>query len=121
MVGLGHVATKLAARLLRLDDEQLTSLRGVAGEGLLVVVGDAPLWVDGVLYLGRDGQAPGWLLPTTTSFDLPVSLVCRALKRSGERRDGVLHAVVPRADGALVVPLDEARPIEREQLEAYAQ
>ena len=65
-VGLGSVATALGRALL----EREGSWRASAGDDVLLVVGDAVPWIDGLIWLGRDPRAPGLLLPT--GFEPPV-------------------------------------------------
>lgn len=57
--------------------------RGVRGEGVLLLSGPAESlpWVDGCVYLGRDVEAPGLLLPTQLTPDVPLELFARALRR----------------------------------------
>jgi MoxR-vWA-beta-propeller ternary system domain bpX5 len=68
-------------------------------------------WVDGIVYLGRDPEAPRLLLPThstPTVAELPVvSLLDRWVFRSCGGHPGPF-AVVP---GFGVVPLGGARPL----------
>ena len=115
----GRAATALARRLLALDDAALAELRGVAGEGWLLVVGatDALPWADGVVYLGRDRDAPALLVPTAWSPDVPVALLERALVAR--------HALVSPPLAVLAGPpacvgAGEARPLERARLDAWA-
>ena len=63
-VGVGPSAVSLAKRILQ---RNITTLQGVAGDNLLLVVGppDTIPWVDGLVWLGRDPLAPALLLPTT--------------------------------------------------------
>jgi hypothetical protein len=51
----------------------------VSGPDVLLVVGDELPWADGVVYLGRDPDAPKLLLPTTLMPEVPVDLFERAL------------------------------------------
>ena len=73
--GLGPVARALAERLLRLSDDQLAALRGAAADGLVFVTGETAVlpWVDGVVYLGRDPDAPRLLLPTMLRPSAPLA------------------------------------------------
>ncbi len=76
-VAEGCAARRLARRLLQLGDAALARLVGVAGPGLLAVLGaEAELpWIDGIRYLGRDPDAPALYLPTALTFDVPLALV----------------------------------------------
>jgi hypothetical protein len=109
------VAIAFALRLLALDDESLAKLKGVAGQRLLIALGDEELllWVNGVTYLGRDDAAPSLLLPTTLEPDVPVALFERALlKRLNQSAPiAVLPALPP-----IVTSVSPARPISRETL-----
>jgi hypothetical protein len=114
----GESARALATRLLALDDAVLAQLRGVAGTGLLLVLGAPELlpWVDGVAYLGRDPDAPSLLLPTALAPDVPVALLERALAA----RVNTLGAPLAVLDApARLVPAADARPIERARLSAF--
>ena len=111
----GATAARLARRLLSEDDSSLSGLKGVAGVRLLVVMGQAEKlpWVDGVVYLGRDPQAPSLLVLTNLSPALPIALVERAL---------ITRAYAPCAllfHPPSVVPLTAARSIDRAVLEAW--
>ncbi|WP_437668965.1 hypothetical protein [Sorangium sp. So ce131] len=79
----GEPARALGARLLRLDDASLARLRGAAGPRAIVVLGDAAdlPWVDGVVYLGTDADAPALLLPTNARPSAGAALFARALAR----------------------------------------
>ena len=115
----GAVALNLAQRLMDLDDEALSCLKGVSGAGLLMIVGDeASLpWVDGVVYLGRDSRAPSMLVPTTLEPSVPIALFERALatRYPGMQPLGVL------ADPRLVVSLCSARSIAGDALRNWMQ
>jgi hypothetical protein len=113
----GEVAIALAQRLLALDDESLARLKGVAGQGLLMALGNEELltWVDGVVYLGRDDAAPSLLLPTTLEPDVPVTLFERALLK--RLNDAAPLAVLP--DPPLIASVSPARPISREALTVW--
>ena len=64
VVASGAVAKALGRRLVELDDAALRPLAAVAGNDLIVVLGEAAAlpWADGVVYLGRDESAPDLLL-----------------------------------------------------------
>ena len=112
----GSASRTLARRLLTLDDERLGRLRGVAGSGLLVLVGaadDLP-WVDGVVYLGVDPRARALLLPTTLEPDAPLPLLERALL---DRRDRPPLAVL--LEPPALVSVGAARPVARAALAAW--
>lgn len=120
VVARGAAAGRLARRLLRLDDDALAALTAVAGGGALAVLGaaDALPWVDGVVYLGRDDDAPLLLVPTALAPSVPVALLARALAtRCTPAPIGVIAG-----DGAAaaLVALGGARAIDRARLAAFA-
>lgn len=114
----GEGAKALVERLLACTDGALRALRGVAAGGDVVILGDEVPWVPEALWLGRDPDAPGWLLPTALRTDLPMALVRAALARHGVQT-GLPHAVWPDARGLRVVPLGEARPLTRDRLRGW--
>jgi hypothetical protein len=115
VAAIGDAATALARRLL--DRGDLASLRGVAGESLLVVLGAAESlpWCDGVIYLGQADGASGVLWPTTLQPDAPPVLVARALC-AGVGSETLPLAVLP--THGLSVALGDARPIDADVLRA---
>ena len=118
VVGIEQVARALAERLLAMDDERLSALRGVAAKGLLLALGegDALPWVDGVTYLGRDPGAPSLLLPTTLRPAMALDLFERAIARHASGLERPL-AVLPSPPRVLSVA--KARPIERAIVRAW--
>jgi hypothetical protein len=112
VIGTGPVARALAQRLLRLADANLAALRGVAGDGLIALIGEAASlpWVDGVVYLGRDTDAPRLLLPTTLRPTVAADVFERAIARHAGRLGSpcAIVAAPPR-----VIPLADALPVER--------
>jgi hypothetical protein len=116
--GRGPVARLLVEKLLTYAPERLALLKGVGAPGLVLVLGETDLlpWVDGLGYLGRDPEAPGLLLPTQRRPDVHLLLVERALKARAP------HAAWPLAvllDPSALVPVGEARPLDRAALEAF--
>ena len=115
VIGTGPVARTLAKRLLRMADADLTALRGVAGDGLIVLMGEAAAlpWVDGVVYLGRDADAPRLLLPTTLRPTMAADVFERAIARhaGGHASPWAILAAPPR-----VIPLADALPVERDHI-----
>jgi len=114
VAGVGPVALALARRALAVEDAALARWSGVAGPGVLLLLGDAESlpWVDGVLYLGRDPAAPSLLLPCTLAPDVAPALLDRALVARAEA--GTPLAVLPRSGH--LVPVGAARPVSRETL-----
>ncbi len=113
----GEVASRLAQRLLALDDETLATLQGVVGEGLLIVLGEAVAlpWVDGVIYLGRDPLAPALLLPTTIVTEVPLALFERALIERWQDHPPFALLIDP----PMIASVTSARPIARQPLAAW--
>jgi hypothetical protein len=114
----GASAYALARRLLGRSDEALLRLSGVAGEGLIVVLGPAEElpWVDGVSYLGQEPKAPGLLLPTNLAPDAPLPLVAGALLARGR---GLVPPVAVLLSPPQLVGAGRARPLRRERVEAW--
>ena len=122
MAARGEAARALARRLLARSDEDLARLTGVAGQDLILLLGDSALlpWVEGAAYLGRDARAPSLLLPTNREPTVPLPLVERALVL----RAGHLKAEPPLAvllDPPLLASALEARPLVRGRLHVLLQ
>ncbi|MFN7975077.1 MAG: hypothetical protein U0166_22445 [Acidobacteriota bacterium] len=114
----GPAARAAGRRLLERDDDALARLRGVAGDELLVLVGDAAdlPWEDGAVYLGRDPRAPALYLPTTLAPSVPVRLFERALLRHAAPLAPPLAVLAP---ATAVASLAGARPVDRAALRAW--
>jgi hypothetical protein len=117
VAGVGPVALALARRALEAEEEQLGAWSGVAGSGVLVLLGETQSlpWVDGAVYLGRDAAAPSLLLPCVLAPQVAPSLLERALVAQASA--GTPLAVLPRP--GLLVPVGAARPVARETLAAW--
>lgn len=117
VAGVGAVAVALARRALAADERQLSAWSGVAGSGVLVLLGETHSlpWVDGAVYLGRDSAAPSLLLPCALAPEVAPALLERALV--AQAAAGTPLAVLPRA--GLLIPLGSARPVARETLAAW--
>jgi hypothetical protein len=108
--GLGPIARLLAARLMLLSDDQLSRLRGCAGNGIVAVLGEAKdlPWVDGVAYLGRDPDAPRLLVPAMLRPNVAMDVFERAIARRAATLQGpwAVLATPPRlfsvADAAII-------------------
>ncbi|NVJ16396.1 hypothetical protein [Myxococcus sp. AM010] len=118
VVGEGLVAVALARRVLAEDDARLATWEGVAGPGLLVLLGaSASLpWVDGAVYLGRDDAAPSLLLPCALAPAVAAPLLERALVAHA-RGGGAKWAVLPAS--MCLVSMEAARPVSRVTLQAW--
>jgi hypothetical protein len=117
VAGVGAVALALARRVLAADEAGLSAWSGVAGPGVLVLLGEADTlpWVDGAVYLGRDSAAPALLLPCALAPSVAPALLERALlARAG---GATPLAVLPRTSH--LVPVGAARPVARETLAAW--
>lgn len=118
VIGVGDVARVLARRILQEDDARLGTWRGVAGAGVLVLMGAAESlpWVNGAMYLGREVSAPSLLLPCALVPDVLASLLERALLTQVGNAATPL-AVIP---GSLqLVSVASARPVHRATLAAW--
>lgn len=98
------MAVALARRVLAEDDARLANWEGVAGRGLLVLLGASALlpWVDGAVYLGRDAAAPSLLLPCALAPDVAASLLERAFvvhAHAGSEVGGAARVQVSRPHG----------------------
>ena len=111
-------AEALVRRLLAESDPALAKLRGVHGpEGIVIAgEGDALPWVDGVVYLRPCvGDGSLWL-PSTTRLSVPEDAFAKALRRSLPK---LLGTAVLLPDTRSVIPLRDARPLVRAQLEGW--
>lgn len=83
----------------------------------MIAIGEEKLlvWVDGVIYLGRDEAAPSLLLPTTLEPDVPPALFERALLKRLHHAAPI--AVLPAQQ--IVTSVSSARPISRQTLIAW--
>ncbi|MCE9580315.1 MAG: hypothetical protein K8W52_44770 [Deltaproteobacteria bacterium] len=116
VVAIGGAARALGRRIAALDDDALAALDAVVGAELLLVRGDAERlpWVDGVVYLGRDPDAPDLLVPTALEPSVPAAVLARAVRaRIAEAPVAVL------ASPHLLVPCAGARAIDRGLLAAW--
>ncbi|MCA9494821.1 MAG: hypothetical protein KC621_33060, partial [Myxococcales bacterium] len=109
----GASARRLADRLLRLSDEALGAIEGVAGEGGIALLGEIP-WTDGLTWLGRDPAATALLLPTTRIPDRPVDLLQAELLRRVP--DGSAPLVLLPAG---LIAMGRARPVDRTWLQRW--
>jgi hypothetical protein len=117
-VAFGERARALAVRLLALDESHRERLTASVANAMLIVGGDAAdlPWIDGILYLGVDAEAPELLLPTTSCPSVPVDLFARAITsrfKSQPRPLAVVH------DPPSVIPLGALRRIDRGALQKW--
>jgi len=111
------VSLALARRALGAGEEHLGAWHGVAGAGVLILLGgtESLPWVDGAVYLGRDPAAPSLLLPCALAPDVAPALLERALVAHAGGATPL--AVLPRS--GQLVPVGAARPVARETLSAW--
>lgn len=114
VAAVGPVSLALARRALSATEPQLAAWSGVAGPGVLILLGGTEVlpWVDGAVYLGRDAAAPSLLLPCTLAPDVAPALLERALVAHAGSQTPL--AVLPRSNQ--LVPVGAARPVAREAL-----
>jgi hypothetical protein len=79
---------------------------------LLGAAEDLP-WVPGVVYLGREAEAPSLLLPTTLAPTVPAALLLQAFQKQFPELTLPL-AVIPASGN--VVSLHAARAVARERV-----
>jgi hypothetical protein len=117
VIASGAAAKALGRRLAELADDALHALAAVAGDDLLVVLGDGSAlpWIDGVTYLGRDDAAPNLLLPTALAPTVPAFVLEAAIRKRVPRAAPV--AVLPAP--ARLIPCGAARAIDRVQLATW--
>lgn len=117
VVASGAAAKALGRRLAEVGGDSLRTLAAVAGDDLLVVLGDesALPWIDGVTYLGRDESAPDLLLPTALAPSVPASLLEAAIRKLVPRSTPVVVLPSP----ALLISCGAARAIDRDRLRAW--
>lgn len=120
VIARGESARALARRTLELEDDHLSRLRAAGGTAdcLLLLLGDlADLpWADGVVYLGKDEDAPSLLLPTMLASSAPLPLVERLiLRRSGD----LPLPVVFLPQTGLLLSATAARPVSRRVLSVW--
>lgn len=120
VVAFDEVSARLARRLLEADDERLSRLRGVGGDGALAILGDERdlPWEDGVIYLGAEEADPSLYLPTTLEPDVPPGWLASIVDPGAKN---LPLALVPRTDGLDVISLREARPLSRAKLVAFTE
>ena len=116
VAAVGDPARELGRRLAALADAALAELTAIAGDELLVVLGEAAAlpWVDGAIYLGRDEEAPALLLPCALAPTVPPAALAAAIRA---RVAPPPIAVVPAP--RRLIPCGDARRIERARLAAW--
>jgi hypothetical protein len=110
VAGVGSAGRGLAGRLLARGDWD--AFRGVAGEGLLVLLGTDPPWAEGAIFLGQDPDARGLYLPTTLQPSVHPVLLQRAI----DRCTGIDGPVVLLPSVRQFVALDPSRTVSEERL-----
>jgi hypothetical protein len=118
----GACSRALARKLLGWPAGRLLELKGVAGPGMIIILGDEARlpWAAGIHYLGRDSEAAALLLPTNIQPSVPVALLERAILASSSTNKLINLlplAVLP--DPPAVAPIGSARPVSHDLLEAW--
>ncbi len=114
----GEASLRLARRLLSLDAERRAELRGVCGDGVLVVLGNDLPWSRDIQYLGRPVSIYPVLWPTSVAPKCSETLLARALLEHRRKSEhNAPYAVIP--EQGRLVSLAEASSIEREELAAW--
>jgi hypothetical protein len=111
----------LARHLGTWSDERLAPLAAGAGPELLVVAGPAHAlpWVDGLVFLGTDEDAPRLRLPTALAPSLPADLLQQIV---GAGKPSPLAVLPPGgADGLLTIALDRLSRVDRAALARLAE
>jgi hypothetical protein len=116
VVARGDAVPRMLARLRAEDDESLARMRGVIGDGIVIVIApaDALPWMDGARYLARAAGEPNVLLPTGMRTRLDARIVLRALLA---KTPGLRPPIVLLPDTRQLVSIADARPIARARLE----
>jgi hypothetical protein len=115
VIAFAAAAITLAEKLLLVGDESLQALKGVGAKEMILLAGssdDLP-WVNGAVYLGKDPQMPGFLLPTTLEPKLPADLFGRVMET--KFKSFAPFAVLP----GKVVPFGKAKNLSRGVLETW--
>lgn|GEM_PF-2349436 len=113
-VAQGDVVARWIRRLQIESDDELRCLRVARSAHALAVLGDAPPWVDGLLYLRPCTSDTSLLLPTTAQLSIPEPLFARALRAAYPQHSGPL-AVLPASRELL--PLAHALVLTRSSLQ----
>ena len=94
---------------------------GQIGLGTLLLIGAAEElpWVDGVVYLGRDPEAPSLLLPTTLEPDVPAPLFERAILARARAAAPPIAVLVDTGHVGALVGAGAARAVGRAELSAF--
>lgn len=108
----GEASQRLARRLLAYN--RTTPVRAVAGEGLLVILGDDLPWAEGIVYLGREASASQMYLPTVLAPSVAPALLARAIERRMPAPAGPFAVV-----DTLIIPLAAALPLDLSRLESW--
>ena len=116
VAAVGDRARALARRVLRDDFAcPMERLRGAATDEALVLLGEAPdlPWVDGAVYLGKDGQAGSLLVPTAMVPSVPIDALERSLLG---RFAGIAPPIVVLPVHGLVFSAAPALPLGKNQI-----
>jgi len=106
----------MLARLLQASDAELRRVSGVFNEELIGLIGgpdDLP-WVEGAVYVARQPNAAGLLLPTLFVPEVPAAVLMAALLRA---HPDLQSPIVAWPERRCVFSLAHARPVDRALLE----
>lgn len=104
--------------LLSSSDERLAQLKGIWCPDFIVLLGNScelP-WLPGVRYFGRHRDAPNVYTPTNRQCALPFDLIQKLVLREYPKGSYILEP-----DAKLLIPLVEARAIDRPFLQSLEQ
>jgi hypothetical protein len=118
LLATGAAALALQIKLIQLlqaQDSRCLRWQGLGGLGWIVVLGEDLPWVNGLIYLGKDPQAPQLLFPTHLQPHIHPVLLARAFQAQG------LLALIPDEipGGPALIPLGNARPLALGPLQAW--
>ena len=102
----GPMVVPWVKRLLKATDVALACWSGVGDRQRVLVIGEGLPWVDGLVWLGVDPEAPGLYLPCVRVTEIHPALIASRILLPA--------ALLPDC----VVALAQARPLARERLAA---
>ena len=111
VVGLGAAGKALGERLL---EEPKLAFRALAWDQGLVLLGDELPWVSGLIWLGREPDAPGLYLPTQVASTVDPSWVLQCLASQAQP-----PPIVVLPEPGLFFSLSHARSLDRSALQCW--